>query len=155
MRIALGADHGGFELKNKINTWLTARGIEVEDLGTSSSDSVDYPDFARPVCEQVVAGRADRGILCCGTGIGMSIAANKIAGIRAAHVTSESEAALSREHNNANILALGGRTLSDDVARRIVDTWVDTAFPADARHARRIAKIAALEKEELAADQRR
>ncbi|MGH9521416.1 MAG: ribose 5-phosphate isomerase B [Terriglobales bacterium] len=145
MRIALGADHGGFELKNRIKSWLAERGIETEDLGTNSADSCDYPDIARPVCELVTAGRSDRGILCCGTGIGMSIAANKIDGIRAAHVTSESEAALSRQHNDANILTLGGRTLSDDLARRIVNTWLDTAFSGDARHARRIAKVGALE----------
>ena len=154
MRIALGADHGGFELKNLIKSWLSDRGLDIDDLGTSSADSCDYPDIARPVCERVAAHRADLGILVCGTGIGMSIAANKVPGIRAAHVTSESEAALSRQHNDANILALGGRTLSADLARRIVDTWLSTPFSGDTRHARRIAKVAALEKAELAADQR-
>ena len=155
MKIALGADHGGYELKNRIKSWLADRGIATEDFGTDSPDSCDYPDIAAPVCRQVAAGRVDRGILCCGTGLGMSIAANKVAGIRAAHVTSENEAALSRQHNDANILALGGRTLSDDLAHRIVDTWLDTAFSGDTRHARRIDKTMALEKQEhLAADKR-
>src|SRR5207249_755537 len=107
MKIALGSDHAGFELKEKLKQTLTARGIEVQDQGTYSTDSVDYPDFARKVGEEVAAGKAERGILVCGSGIGMAIAANKVPGVRAANLTSEQEAQLSREHNDLNVLALG------------------------------------------------
>ena len=145
MKIALGADHAGFELKNKIKSWLDEQGIPVADQGTNSSDSVDYPDYARKVAEDVVGKRADLGILVCGSGIGMAIAANKVAGVRAANVTTEYEAQLSREHNNANVLALGARILSEEDARKIVTKWLDTQF-AGGRHQQRVEKIAALEK---------
>jgi len=111
MKIALGADHAGFELKEKVKQHLESNGFEVQDEGTRSTDSVDYPDFARAVGEDVVARRADRGILVCGSGIGMAIAANKVPGIRAANVSSENEAQLSRQHNDANVLAIGSRIL--------------------------------------------
>jgi ribose 5-phosphate isomerase B len=148
MRIALGADHGGFELKEKIRQHLVDRGLSVDDLGTNSSDAVDYPDYALAVGERVAAERADRGILVCGSGIGMSIAANKIPGIRAVNGHSELEAQLSREHNDANVLTLGGRSLDEADALKIVDRWLNTRFPRDARHVRRLEKISEIERDE-------
>jgi ribose 5-phosphate isomerase B len=148
MRIALGADHGGFELKEKIRQHLVDRGIGVDDLGTHSTEAVDYPDYALAVGEKVAAQRADRGILVCGSGIGMSIAANKIPGIRAVNGHSEIEAQLSREHNNANVLTLGGRTLDDAMAMKIVDRWLNTEFSGDSRHVRRLKKIGEIERHE-------
>jgi len=147
MKIALGADHAGFELKEQIKQHLQQKQIAVQDDGTSSTASVDYPDFARLVAHDVSQDRADLGILVCGSGIGMAISANKVAGIRAANVSSEYEAQMSREHNNANVLALGARILQPDQAIRIVDTWLATAS-AGGRHERRVEKIAEIEKEE-------
>ena len=147
MKVALGADHGGFELKERIRQHLVDRGVSVEDLGTNSNQAVDYPDYALAVSERVVGHRADRGILVCGAGIGMSIAANKVPGIRAANVHSEAEAQLSREHNNANVLALGGRLLDENTALKIVDRWLNTEFSGDSRHMRRIEKISEIEAE--------
>jgi len=146
MKIALGADHAGYELKDQIKQHLQQRLIDVLDEGTSSPDSVDYPDYARAVAHDVSERRADWGILVCGSGIGMAIAANKVDGIRAANVSSEYEAQMSREHNNANVLALGARILKPDEALRIVDQWLATQF-AGGRHERRVEKIAAIEKE--------
>ena len=155
MKIALGADHAGFELKNKIKSWLAAQGLDVADLGTNSPDSVDYPDFARRVGEDVAAHRADLGILVCGTGIGMAISANKVPGIRAANADTEFEAQMAREHNDANILTLGARVVDEAQACAIVDRYLHTTF-AGGRHATRVDKIMAIEREEkLAADQRR
>ena len=147
MRIALAADHAGFELKEKIRQYLLSRGVSVEDLGTHSNEAVDYPDYARAVGEEVVRQHADCGILVCGAGIGMSIAANKVPGIRAANVHNEFEAQLSREHNNANVLALGGRVLDEPTALRIVDRWLNAAF-SGGRHWRRVEKIAQMERAE-------
>jgi ribose 5-phosphate isomerase B len=147
MKIALGADHAGYQLKDQIRQHLEQKGIEVRDEGTNSGDSVDYPDFARLVAHDVTEKRADLGILVCGSGIGMAISANKVAGIRAANVNSEYEAQMSREHNNANVLALGARILSADQALAIVDKWLATSF-AGGRHERRVEKIAAIENEE-------
>ncbi|HLY99472.1 MAG TPA: ribose 5-phosphate isomerase B [Candidatus Angelobacter sp.] len=146
MRIALGADHAGFELKDKIKQYLQQKALQVEDYGTSSAESVDYPDYACRVGQDVSAGCSDRGILVCGSGIGMAMAANKVHGIRAANVTTEHEARMSREHNNANVLALGARILGAEEAFRIVDTWLATQF-AGGRHERRVEKMAALEQE--------
>ncbi len=148
MRIALGADHGGFELKEKIRQHMVDRGIAVDDLGTNSNEPVDYPDYALAVGEKVVAQADDRGILVCGSGIGMSIAANKIPGIRAVNGHNEMDAQLSREHNNANILTLGGRTLDHGTAIKIVDRWLNTGFPGEGRHQRRLAKISEIENAE-------
>ena len=148
MKIALGADHAGFELKEKIKQHLRDRGFEVVDKGTDSPQSVDYPDFARAVGESVAQGSSERGILVCGTGIGMSIAANKVPGIRAANVTTENEAQLSREHNNANVLALGARLLDEQAAMKIVDCWLATPFLAG-RHANRVDKIMAIENDRV------
>jgi ribose 5-phosphate isomerase B len=150
MKIALGADHAGYELKDKIRQHLQQRGIQVQDEGTRSGESVDYPDYARLVAHDVSQGRADLGILVCGSGIGMAMAANKVAGIRAANVSTEYEAQVSREHNDANVLALGARILKEEDALRIVDKWLATAF-AGGRHERRVEKIAALEKEQAQA----
>jgi ribose 5-phosphate isomerase B len=145
MKVALGCDHAGFELKDKIKQHLAKAGVAVDDMGTNSTASVDYPDYAQRVGNEVVNRRADRGILVCGSGIGMSIAANKIHGIRAANVHSEIEAQLSREHNDANVLALGGRMLDDKTAFSIVDRWLATPFPGGERHKRRLEKVEALE----------
>ncbi len=147
MKIALGADHAGYELKEQIKQHLAQQGIELRDEGTFSPESVDYPDFARAVAHDVSQRRADLGILVCGSGIGMAIAANKVDGIRAANVTSEYEAQMSREHNNANVLALGARILNPEEALRIVDVWLAVQF-AGGRHERRVEKIAIIEKEE-------
>jgi ribose 5-phosphate isomerase B len=144
MRIALGADHAGVHLKQEIRQLLDERGIAYTDFGTNAIDSVDYPDFAVQVAKEVASGHVEYGILFCGSGIGMAMAANKIAGVRAASVTDEMSARLSREHNNANILALGERITPAPLARQIVNTFLDTPF-AGGRHQRRLDKIAALE----------
>lgn len=157
MKIALGADHAGFELKEKIKRILGERGLQVSDQGTDSAEAVDYPDFARSVGEAVAEKRADFGILICGSGIGMAIAANKIPGARAANVTSEYEAQMSREHNDANVLALGARILDEPEAFAIVNKWLATPF-AGGRHQRRVDKISKIERIEsktVAADERR
>jgi ribose 5-phosphate isomerase B len=147
MKIALGADHAGYELKNQIKAHLLKSGIEVHDEGTNSGESVDYPDFARAVAHDVHDARADLGILVCGSGIGMAITANKVAGVRAANVSTEYEAEMSREHNNANVLTLGARILSPEQAVAIVDKWLNTQF-AGGRHERRVEKISEIEKAE-------
>src|SRR5262245_40043078 len=146
MKIAIGADHAGFALKDRIRQHLEQKGFQVMDEGTRSADSVDYPDYARLVAYDVSQNRADLGILVCGSGIGMAMAANKVAGIRAANVKSEYEAQMSREHNNANVLTLGGRILEEEAALRIVDRWLATPF-AGGRHERRVEKMAAIERE--------
>ena len=146
MKIALGADHAGYELKEKIKQHLTARGLNVEDKGTNSDASVDYPDYARAVAEAVSSKRADLGVLVCGSGIGMAISANKVPGVRAANVTSEVEAQLSREHNDLNVLALGARLVDEQKAFSIVDRWLQASF-AGGRHQRRVDKIADIERE--------
>jgi len=145
MKIALGADHGGYRLKDEIKKWLESAGHEVVDLGCHCEDSVDYPDYALPVCEQVAGGAADRGILVCGTGIGMSIAANKIPNIRCALVHDVFSAKATREHNDSNVLAMGARVIGPGLALEIVKTWINTEFSGDARHENRIGKIRSLE----------
>lgn len=140
MRIALGADHAGVGLKEEVKRLLDQRGLAYTDFGTHSTDSVDYPDIAATVTAEVTAGHFDRGILVCGTGIGMAMAANKVRGIRAAAASDVTLARLSREHNNANVLTLGERTTPPDMARRIVDAFLDTPF-AGGRHTRRVDKI--------------
>ena len=150
MKISLGADHAGYPLKEKIKQRLAQQGIEVTDHGTTSIDSVDYPDYAREVAHDVAGKRADWGILVCGSGIGMAMSANKIPGVRAANVTTEYEAQLSREHNDANVLAVGARILDDATAFKIVDKWLHTGF-AGGRHQRRVDKISELEREEIQA----
>jgi ribose 5-phosphate isomerase B len=143
VRLAIAADHAGYALKETIKHALGASAIEVEDLGTDSDASVDYPDFAVAVARRVAAGACDGGILVCGTGIGMAMAANKIAGVRAATVWNAETARLAREHNDANILALGARVLPADVALSLVRIFLDTPF-AGGRHQGRVDKIDAL-----------
>jgi ribose 5-phosphate isomerase B len=138
--VILGSDHAGFSLKEKLKAVLDRLGVPWEDVGTDSDDSVDYPDFAHRVAEAVGSGRVPRGVLVCGTGIGVSIAANRHADVRAALVCDEETARLSREHNDANVLALGGRTMDPTLAERILETWLKTPF-AGGRHGRRVAKI--------------
>jgi len=147
MKIAIGADHAGFALKEKLKQRLVEQGIEVADQGTVSEDSVDYPDFARKVAEQVARKRADLGVLVCGSGVGMAIAANKVPGVRAANVTTEYEAQMSREHNDANVIAVGARILDEATAFRIVDKFLHTPF-AGGRHQRRVEKIMEIEREQ-------
>lgn len=140
MKIVIGSDHGGYELKQCIVTMLDTDGQTIEDIGCHSEDSVDYPDFAEQVCAAVSSGLADCGILVCGTGIGMSMAANKRKGIRAALCHDEYTARLSREHNDANVLCLGDRVVGKGVAEGIVKTWLSTTF-SGGRHQIRIDKF--------------
>jgi ribose 5-phosphate isomerase B len=145
MRVAIGSDHAGFDQKERLRTHLTEAGHEVVDLGTASADeSVDYPDFAEQVGRAVATGTVDRGVLVCGTGIGMAIAANKVDGVRAANITSVDFARLAREHNDANVVAVSGRFTPEQVNEEIVDAFLGTEFGGD-RHARRIEKIKGLE----------
>jgi ribose 5-phosphate isomerase B len=141
MKIAIGSDHAGFELKEAIEARLKASGRGVEDFGTHSTASMDYPDVGAAVAKAVAAGEAERGILVCSTGIGMSIVANKISGVRAALCDSEETAKLSRTHNDANVLALSGKFTPVDTALKIVDAFLSTEFPAGERHLRRVRKI--------------
>lgn len=144
MKIALGCDHGGVNLKNKIKKELSAKNIEVIDFGTNSSDSVNYPDYALKVSEAVISKECDLGILCCGTGIGMSIAANKCKGIRAAVVGDCFSAKATREHNNTNVLCLGERVIGEGLALEIVNTWLNSEFQGG-RHAERLALVEKIE----------
>jgi ribose 5-phosphate isomerase B len=142
--LVIGSDHGGLDLKEAVKVALTARGIAVEDYGTDNGDSVDYPDFAEKVAGAISRGDVTLGILICGTGIGMSIAANKFPGVRAALATDEFMAQMAKEHNNANILVLGGRVLSVDLAIKMVNVWLDTVYEGG-RHQQRLDKIAKVE----------
>lgn len=148
-RIALGADHGGFHLKGRIAAWLASRGYRVQDLGTCSPESCDYPKMGAAVAEAVAARRADRGILFCKSGIGIAIVANKVPGVRAANCRDARDARLSREHNDANVLALGATRLTTADVKRIIATWLATPFHRNGRHARRVRQIAALERRYL------
>lgn len=140
MKIGIGSDHGGFPLKESIKSYLEEQNIEYIDYGTNSLDSVDYPDYGRKVSKGVVNGEVDRAIVICGTGIGISIAANKVKGIRCALCSDTYSARMSMEHNNANVLALGGRVLGVDLAIEIVKTWLDGKFEGG-RHERRVKRI--------------
>ena len=140
MKIGIGSDHGGFPLKESIKSYLEEQDIEYIDYGTNSLDSVDYPDYGRKVAQGVVSGEVERAIVICGTGIGISIAANKVKGIRCALCSDTYSARMSREHNNANILALGGRVLGVDLALEIVRVWLEGSFEGG-RHERRVNKI--------------
>lgn len=144
--IVIGSDHGGYELKEAVKALLVERGIAVVDLGTDNGDSVDYPDFGERVARKVSSGEAEKGILVCGTGIGMSIVANKFPAVRAALVADIYMAKMAKQHNNANILVLGGRVIDTTEAREIVEAWLDTLFEGG-RHQSRLDKIAALEKD--------
>ncbi len=138
--IILGSDHAGFALKQELKRHLETRGLRVEDIGARSEQPVDYPVVAHELADAVAGGRFARGVLVCGTGIGVSMAANRHPGVRAAVAYDEETARLSRAHNDANVLALGGRTLDHAEARRILDVWLDTPFEGG-RHARRVALI--------------
>jgi len=145
VKIALGSDHAGYPLKELLKHYLAGTAIEVEDMGTDSTERVDYPDYAEKVAVAVRDGRADRGLLVCATGIGIGIAANKIRGIRAAAPWSAETARLCREHNDANILCLAGRYMEPPLALQLLQIWLETPF-AGGRHQRRVDKITALEK---------
>jgi ribose 5-phosphate isomerase B len=145
MKVALASDHAGYRQKERLKPLLEDLGLEVEDLGTVSEESVDYPDYARRVAERVAAGAAEQGVLVCGSGTGMAIAANKVQGVRAAVAWSEEVARLARRHNDANVLALGARTTPPEEIPKIVRAWFETRFEAG-RHAARVEKIAEIEK---------
>lgn len=141
MKVVVGCDHGGFELKEKIVSRLENQGFEVEDVGTHSADSVDYPIYAAKVARAVSQGQAQRGVLICGSGIGMSIAANRFRTVRAVHACNPYEARMSRRHNASNVLCLGGRFVGQDMAFEILDTWLREDFEGGGRHQRRIDQI--------------
>ena len=143
--IGIGSDHGGFELKGHIIKHLQDKGLEVKDYGVYTEDSVDYPDCARPVCRGILSGEIEKGILICGTGIGISIAANKFDGIRAALCSDVFSATMAKQHNNAQIICLGGRVTGRELAFMIVDAWLEEEF-AGGRHSQRIQKIHEIEK---------
>lgn len=144
--IFIACDHGGLELKEEIKTSLLEQGLEIKDLGTTNGDSVDYPDYGVKVAGAVSRGEAEKGILVCGTGIGMAIVANKFPRVRAALVFDEFTARMSKEHNNANIIVLGGRVIPPDQVRRIVAAWLNASFEGG-RHQRRLDKIAQIEED--------
>lgn len=144
MKVAIGNDHAGPALKEEIVLYLKSKGIEVINMGVDTEDSVDYPDYAKLVCDKVVSKEVDFGILICGTGIGISIAANKIKGIRAALCHDAITARLCKEHNNANVIAFGARIIDKEIAKEIIDAYLSAEFAGD-RHQRRIDKITALE----------
>lgn len=145
MRVSIGSDHAGFEQKQALVDYLVGKGYDVIDRGPDNDDRVDYPDYAAPVAHDVADGVAERGVLVCGTGIGMAVAANKVQGIRAANVVTPEFAALAREHNDANVVALSGRFVDEETNRRILDAFLSTDF-GGGRHAGRVEKIAELEK---------
>lgn len=147
MRIAIGSDHAGYDLKCAIINYLQRKNMEVYDVGAFSKDSVDYPDYALQVCQILNRKNSDLGILICYTGIGMSIAANKVKGIRAALVTTEENAKLTREHNDANILCLGAKDVDFEKAKKIIDVFLTTPF-AGGRHLQRVTKVMNIEKNE-------
>jgi len=149
MKIAIAADHAGYEEKERLKPLLDSLGIQYEDLGTQSTESVDYPDFAQKVAEEVAIGHVDQGLLVCGSGTGMAIAANKVPGVRAAVAWSEEIARLAREHNDANVLSLAARFTPFDELVKIVRAWFAAGFDGG-RHARRVEKIREIEQEELA-----
>ena len=144
MKIAIASDHRGYEAKELIKSLLKKTGHEVEDYGTSESKSCDYPDYAMPACKAVASGEADNGILICGSGIGMSIVANKVKGIRAALCQDEMFVQTAREHNDANVLCLPAMLVNDSLLNRIVDSWLNTEFQGG-RHQRRVEKIHEIE----------
>ncbi len=144
-KIALGADHAGFALKEKVRDYLLSKGYEVEDYGTESTEAVDYPDFALKVAKRVATKEATYGVLVCGTGLGMELAANKVPGIRATPCNDTLTARLAREHNDANVLTMGGRLIDEATAQKVLDVWLSTPF-AGGRHERRVRKIDAIEK---------
>ena len=146
MKIAIGCDHGALALKNVLIPHLEKQGFEVKDFGTYTLDSCDYPDFAAPAAQAVAGGECDKGIVLCTTGIGVSIVANKVKGVRCALLSDVMSARMTREHNDTNMMAIGAGVVGQMLALEIVDTWLGTEFSGDARHQRRIDKVMALEK---------
>lgn len=146
MKIAIACDHGAYEYKEIVKKMLREEGHEIEDFGCYGTDSVDYPDYAGPAAQSVADGKNDRGIVICGTGIGVSIAANKINGVRCALCGDTVSAKLTREHNDSNVLAMGQRIIGEELMKEIVRVWMHTEFSHDDRHQRRIDKVMALEK---------
>ena len=147
MKLVIGADHGGVELKAEIRKYLDAQGYEYHDVGTFTSEAVDYPDIGQAAAEYIAQGKADLGIIICGTGIGISISANKVPGIRCALVSDVFSAKRTREHNNANMMALGARVIGPGLAIELVDAFLHTDFlKEEARHVKRVEKISAIEK---------
>ena len=146
MKISIGCDHGALALKNKVVAHLEKQGIEVKDFGTYTAASCDYPEFAAAAARAVASGECEKGIVLCTTGIGVSISANKIDGIRCALLADTWSAKMTRLHNDTNMMALGAGIVGENLALEIVDTWLETEFSGDARHARRIDKVMALEK---------
>ena len=146
MKISVACDHGALELKNAVRDHLTERGFEVVDFGTHTLDSCDYPDFIAPAAQAVAKGECDRGIVLCTTGIGASITANKVQGIRCALLSDVLSARMTRLHNDTNVMALGAGIVGKNLALEIVDVWLDTDFSGDARHQRRIDKMMKIEK---------
>ena len=146
MIIAIGCDHGALALKNTVVAHLTKKGFEVKDFGTYTPDSCDYPDFAAAAAKAVANGECDKGIVLCTTGIGVSITANKIEGIRCALLSDVMSARMTREHNDTNVMAIGAGVVGQMLALEIIDTWLGTEFSGEARHQRRIDKVMALEK---------
>ena len=144
MKIAMASDHGGYELKLELIPYLESKGYEVIDLGTDNSDSTDYPSWGEACSEYVVNGKADKGIVLCGTGIGISIAANKVKGARCALVTSEEMAKMAAEHNQANVLSLGGRTTTTEEAKKYIDIWLSTPADLAERHVKRVEMLNAM-----------
>ena len=146
MKISVGCDHGALALKTQVVAHLEKQGHEVKDFGTYTLDSCDYPDFAAPAAKAVASGECDKGIVLCTTGIGVSITANKVKGIRCALLSDVMSARMTREHNDTNMMAIGAGMVGQLLALQIVDTWLGTEFSGDARHQRRIDKVMALEK---------
>ena len=146
MKIAIGCDHGALALKNKMGGVLTEQGYDVKDFGTYTADSCDYPDFAAAAARSVASGECEKGIVLCTTGIGVSITANKIPGIRCALLSDVLSAKLTRQHNDTNMMAIGAGIVGENLALEIMNTWLNTAFSGEARHQRRIDKVMALEK---------
>ncbi|HAQ42213.1 MAG TPA: ribose 5-phosphate isomerase B [Clostridiales bacterium] len=151
MKIVMACDHGGFQLKEAVKEHLTKKGYDITDIGVYNTDSVDYPDYGKKAAEMVAGKEADKGIIICGTGIGISIAANKVKGIRCALCTNEYMAKMSRMHNDANMLAMGERVLGKGVATDIVDVWLSTEFEGG-RHANRVNKLMEIEKTDKVED---
>ena len=145
MKIAIGCDHGAIDLKNKVVSHLEGKGYEVKDFGTYTKDSCDYPDFAAAAAKAVASGECEKGIVLCTTGIGVSITANKVDGIRCALLSDVWSAKMTRLHNDTNMMALGAGVVGENLALEIVDTWISTEFSGEARHQRRIDKVMALE----------
>lgn len=146
MKVSIGCDHGALALKNKMVAYLTDKGYEVKDFGTYTNDSCDYPDFAAAAAKAVASGECEKGIVLCTTGIGVSITANKVPGIRCALLSDVMSARLTREHNDTNMMAIGAGVVGEMLALEILDTWLTTEFSGSERHQRRIDKVMALEK---------